>query len=190
MTDLWVLVPVDDFIDRQVEKTASLFELAARLGAEATGLDDLPTQHLVQFARHLGLSFQIADDLRDLVGPDDLGRAPGTDLRTGVYTLPMLLAAAENTDHGARLRAAVTDLRQRRNAIEAERCRRILMEGTALAKSHEIFAEHFRKALAILEKPDLADLRRLLYAYAERIRSLAGRKLGTHEVSTSNECTL
>ncbi|HET7483558.1 MAG TPA: polyprenyl synthetase family protein, partial [Actinomycetota bacterium] len=43
--------------------------------------------------RDLGLAFQIVDDLLDLVGdPRVTGKTPGTDLKEGVFTLPVLLA--------------------------------------------------------------------------------------------------
>jgi heptaprenyl diphosphate synthase len=57
-------------------------------------------ESFTRFGWHLGMSFQLADDLLDLVGAaTESGKEPGTDLRDGVLTLPVLLALeAEGPD--------------------------------------------------------------------------------------------
>lgn len=48
---------------------------------------------MITFGEQLGLAFQIVDDLLDFVGdPEVIGKLPGTDLREGVFTLPVLIA--------------------------------------------------------------------------------------------------
>lgn len=75
------------------EKTASLIASSCRLGALLSGQDANVVERFTSFGWHLGMSFQLADDLLDLVGEvTESGKEPGTDLREGVLTLPVLLA--------------------------------------------------------------------------------------------------
>jgi heptaprenyl diphosphate synthase len=82
------------------EKTASLISASCRLGALLSGMAPESVQTLTDYGWHLGMSFQLADDLLDVAGqPSESGKLPGTDLREGVRTLPVLLALeAEGAD--------------------------------------------------------------------------------------------
>ena len=83
-------------------KTASLMDVSARIGAIAAGADAAAVDALGRYARAFGMSFQIVDDVLDLMAdPQRLGKPVGSDLRAGVYTLPVLHALAG--DRGAEL---------------------------------------------------------------------------------------
>jgi len=75
---------VESYIERCGLKTGKLFEAACRL-AGGSG----------PFGLALGIAYQIADDVLDCTGDAaDTGKVPGTDLREGTPTLPLLLAAS------------------------------------------------------------------------------------------------
>lgn len=75
------------------EKTASLIATSARLGGLLSGLPRESVEALRNYGYHLGLSFQLADDLLDITSEaGDTGKEPGTDLREGVRTMPILYA--------------------------------------------------------------------------------------------------
>ena len=77
---------VDDYIARCSLKTGKLFEASCVLGG-GNG----------EYGRLLGIAFQIADDVLDCSGETiETGKVPGTDLRDGTPTLPLLLAARED----------------------------------------------------------------------------------------------
>jgi heptaprenyl diphosphate synthase len=81
------------YMETIVAKTASLFAAAAELGARAAGADPSTVDRLRDYGHHLGIVFQITDDLLDLVGAEDMLNKPrGVDLRNGIYTLPVLYA--------------------------------------------------------------------------------------------------
>ena len=83
----------DEYMRTIEQKTAALFGAAGELGAATSDAPEL-REPLRTYGRNLGLAFQIVDDLLDLVGdPDVTGKTPGTDLREGVFTLPVLIAA-------------------------------------------------------------------------------------------------
>lgn len=75
------------------DKTASLISSACRLGALLSGLSGEAIEAMTAYGHHLGMSFQIADDVLDLASdPDESGKETGTDLKEGVRTLPVLHA--------------------------------------------------------------------------------------------------
>ena len=62
-------------------KTASLFEAAARMGAMLANADEALIESLATYAYNLGLTFQIVDDILDIIGdPETLGKPVGTDV--------------------------------------------------------------------------------------------------------------
>lgn len=82
------------------EKTASLIASSCRLGAILTDQGDDAIETMTRFGWHLGMSFQLADDVVDIVSSSgESGKTPGTDLREGVRSLPVLLVLdAEGPD--------------------------------------------------------------------------------------------
>ena len=82
-------------------KTAVLMEGACRVGALISEADKKKIAALTAFGYHLGIAFQMADDLLDYTSDTALlGKAVGADLREGKLTLPVIraLAAAGNED--------------------------------------------------------------------------------------------
>lgn len=72
-------------------KTAALTECCGRLGALYAGASEEVANKLAGYGRNLGLAFQIADDLLDLVGTEDAaGKTLGTDLAQQKLTLPVI----------------------------------------------------------------------------------------------------
>jgi octaprenyl-diphosphate synthase len=72
-------------------KTAALTECCGRLGALYAGASEDVASRLANFGRNLGLAFQIADDLLDLVGDESTaGKTLGTDLEQQKLTLPVI----------------------------------------------------------------------------------------------------
>ncbi len=77
-------------------KTASLIAASCRLGALLSQCDRHVIEQLTAYGRFLGTAFQLADDILDITSEQgQSGKTPGTDLREGIRTLPMLLALEE-----------------------------------------------------------------------------------------------
>jgi octaprenyl-diphosphate synthase len=91
-------------------KTAALIECCGRLGAMYGGSDDNVTEALARYGRGLGLAFQIADDLLDLVGEEQAaGKSLGTDLEQQKMTLPLIrLLASATGSRAVRLRQVLS----------------------------------------------------------------------------------
>ena len=83
-------VGVERYLRRCELKTAALFGAAGELGALLGGIPPAP---LGAFGRHVGLAFQLLDDVLDVAGPPErTGKARGTDLLDGTVTLPLIVA--------------------------------------------------------------------------------------------------
>ena len=81
---------IEAYLERCALKTGKLFEAACLLGS---GGD----RALGEYGLALGIAFQIADDILDCAGQtQETGKIPGTDLREGTPTMPLLYAAAED----------------------------------------------------------------------------------------------
>ena len=92
-------------------KTAALTECCGRLGALYAGWGDADADRLANFGRCLGLAFQIADDLLDLVGDEQAaGKTLGTDLSQQKLTLPVIHCLNRlPTGEAGRLRQAIRE---------------------------------------------------------------------------------
>jgi heptaprenyl diphosphate synthase len=85
--------PIDYYLGILADKTGVLIATAARYGAMFSGCSPETVDILRRYGERLGIAFQLADDLLDISsGSGQSGKTPGTDLREGVATLPVLLA--------------------------------------------------------------------------------------------------
>jgi heptaprenyl diphosphate synthase len=97
--------PVEHYLAVLAEKTGSLIATSALLGAQLAGAPDEVVESLRQYGETIGVAFQLSDDLLDVTSESDKsGKTPGTDLREGVHTLPVLYALASDDPAEARLR--------------------------------------------------------------------------------------
>jgi len=89
-------------------KTAALFRWAMAAGGKAGGLDGASCEQLSHFGRHLGVAFQVIDDLLDLTGDTETtGKALFTDLREGMVTYPLILAMERRPELRSQLTAVI-----------------------------------------------------------------------------------
>ncbi len=104
--------PVTHYLQVLSDKTASLIATSGRFGAMFGGCGPDVVDVMVAYGEAVGIAFQVADDVLDVVGDGTrTGKTPGTDLREGVPTLPALLArqAAARGDADARDLVALLD---------------------------------------------------------------------------------
>jgi len=103
--------PVDEYLGTISRKTGALFRAACELGAATSGVDAEERAALVEYGEHLGVAFQMVDDVLDLVGdPEVIGKVPGTDLKEGVFTMAVLLACQRDARLTERLSSGRREL--------------------------------------------------------------------------------
>jgi heptaprenyl diphosphate synthase len=101
--------PIDHYLAVLADKTGSLIATSAEFGAYFAGVPATVSDSLRRFAAAIGIAFQLSDDILDIASDsDESGKTPGTDLREGVATLPVLYALRGDDPSSARLRDLVS----------------------------------------------------------------------------------
>jgi geranylgeranyl pyrophosphate synthase len=97
---------IEGHLDVIRKKTAALFGFSCALGATLGGRPSAERGALRVFGEAFGTLFQLRDDLQDILGDaQTLGKAPGSDLKRGVYTLAVLATLGEGGETARRLAA-------------------------------------------------------------------------------------
>jgi heptaprenyl diphosphate synthase len=87
--------PVAHYLQVLADKTGSLIGTSARFGAMFAGCDRSIVRQVTDYGERAGVAFQLADDVIDLrSNAETTGKTPGTDLREGVATMPVLALRA------------------------------------------------------------------------------------------------
>lgn len=88
----------DEYLKIIAAKTGALFSTSAATGAILTGAPTREENRLTRFGENVGISFQIADDLLDLIGDTNkIGKQIGSDLDQGKATLPLIHALGKSS---------------------------------------------------------------------------------------------
>ncbi|TWD79671.1 heptaprenyl diphosphate synthase [Kribbella amoyensis] len=88
--------PLDHYLSVVADKTGSLIATSALFGARFAGASPEVQEALRAFGEEIGAAFQLADDILDVTSESvQSGKTPGTDLREGVPTLPVLIFRAQ-----------------------------------------------------------------------------------------------
>jgi heptaprenyl diphosphate synthase len=83
---------VEHHLQVLADKTGSLIATSARLGAMMGGASAEVVETVTEYGEVIGIAFQLSDDLIDVLSETgESGKTPGTDLREGIATLPVLL---------------------------------------------------------------------------------------------------
>nr|WP_249713941.1 polyprenyl synthetase family protein [Micromonospora sp. NBRC 107566] len=147
--------PITHYLRVIAEKTGSLIATSARFGAMFGGANPEQVERLAAYGEAIGVAFQLSDDLLDIASESyQSGKTPGTDLREGVLTLPVLYAlAADDADAAStRLREILSAGPITDDALHAEALG-LLRESPALKRARETvrsYAENARARLAPL----------------------------------------
>lgn len=133
--------PVEHYLSVIGDKTGSLIAASGQLGAIFAGVPEDLQEVMVTYGEKVGIAFQLADDVIDVTGLKQVsGKSPGTDLREGVPTLPVLLLrkAAAGGDASAVSVLALVD-----GDLSSDEA---LAEAVAALRSHPVTVESWAVA--------------------------------------------
>lgn len=150
-------------------KTAALFRWAMAAGGQAGGLPREQCSQLSEFGRHLGVAFQVIDDLLDLTGDTAAtGKALFTDLKEGMITFPLILALERRPELRNLLETIVTGPGGEAAAPAlCERVVAVVKESGAVEASRDYARRRAEKAILALESLPQGRSTRTLRAVAE-----------------------
>ena len=96
---LFKIPTLDEYYERINLKTAIFLSTCCRLGGIVSGLNRTEVDGLTNYGNSLGIAFQIVDDLLDFFGEEKItGKSLGSDLKSGVITLPVIRTLQVSND--------------------------------------------------------------------------------------------
>ncbi len=140
----------EEYLEVIRRKTAVLLQGACRVGAMIAGAPEDRQSALADYGHHIGMAFQMADDLLDYTADADvLGKAVGTDLREGKLTLPVIHALAR-ADAGDRAWMAALIAGGEVTPEDFDRLLHLLERCGGLRETRRQAEDHVRRAQAAL----------------------------------------
>ncbi len=141
---------IRNYLLRIRRKTALLIAVSCQLGAIAADCKPSIVNALYNYGYNVGMAFQIRDDLLDLYGTEkQIGKPPGSDLRQGNITLPVIMTLKE-ADKREDLLAELSSIRE--NGANSVRAVAIVKSGSGGELADELANRYIAKALTALEK--------------------------------------
>lgn len=150
-------------------KTAALFEACTEIGALSVGASKDDVEQARLFGLHLGMAFQIRDDIFDYYESNDIGKPTGNDMAEGKLTLPVIHAVL-STDNGAMKDLA---LKVRKGEVTPEEVAQLVAftkENGGIEYAEAKMREFKNKAIGFIEeKIQEADIKQALNAYLDYV---------------------
>jgi heptaprenyl diphosphate synthase len=160
--------PLEHYLRVVAGKTASLIATSARYGAHFGGAPLEIEEALTAYGQAVGSAFQLSDDILDIASDSAVsGKTPGTDLREGVPTLPVLIARRSTDPADARLLELLdSDLTDDDRHAEALS---LLRRHPAMEEARAYVLDRADEARALLKVLPDGPVRDALDAFAELI---------------------
>ena len=150
-------------------KTAALFEACTEIGALSVGASKDDVEQARLFGLHLGMAFQIRDDIFDYYESNGIGKPTGNDMAEGKLTLPVIHAVL-STDNGAMKDLA---LKVRKGEVTPEEVAQLVAftkENGGIEYAEAKMREFKNKAIGFIEeKIQDADIKQALNAYLDYV---------------------
>lgn len=157
---------IDAYLEKSYYKTASLIANSSKAAAVLSDTSEVQAQKLYNYGRHLGLAFQIVDDILDFTGSTEgLGKPAGSDLRSGNLTAPVLYALEEKPY----LEALIE--REFAQDNDLEQALALVQDSRGIERSRELAAHHARSAIEYLADLPQSESRQALTKLSDYVLS-------------------
>ena len=159
-----------EYINMIGKKTAALFEVSCGLGVLSAADPNMQdVENLSSFGRHVGIAFQLIDDLIGIIGdPKITGKAVGNDIREGKKTYPILLAL-NNAEGENRNKILKVFNSKNASSIDLEEAVRIISVIGIDQHIRDAAKAHIDTAIKSIEKYEDSDAKRALESSASFI---------------------
>jgi geranylgeranyl diphosphate synthase type I len=143
-------VSVAEYLAMIEGKTAALITYTCEVGGLIAAVSDARREHLRSFGHHLGMAFQMRDDVLGIWGdPSVTGKPAGADIARRKKSLPIL----HGLEHSAELRALLAQ--EALSVADIHHATSLLQETNSREYTEKLAREHHIQALAALEKAGL-----------------------------------
>lgn len=137
---------IEAYLEKSYYKTASLIANSSKAAAVLSEVPTSLAESLYGYGRHIGLAFQIVDDILDFTGStEELGKPAGSDLKSGNLTAPALYALEEKPF------LEVLIEREFAQPGDLEQALTLVKDSQGIARSHELAQHHAQQAVNCLE---------------------------------------
>lgn len=142
LTRFEVSTTIDTYLEKTYKKTASLIANSSKSAGLLSGVSAEVAENLYRYGNHLGLAFQVVDDILDFTASTEvLGKPAGSDLISGNLTAPVLYAMEEKPY------LEVLIEREFAQPDDINQALALVMESRGIERSRELAAYHARLAL-------------------------------------------
>ncbi|MBD2055139.1 solanesyl diphosphate synthase [Oculatella sp. FACHB-28] len=157
---------IEAYLEKSYYKTASLIANSAKAAGLLSGVSAELAMHLYSYGRHIGLAFQVVDDILDFTGSiESLGKPAGSDLKSGNLTAPALYALEE--------KPYLESLIEREFAQDGdlEQAIALIKDSQGIERSRELAAQHAHAAVQHLSDLPHSESRQTLINLADYVLS-------------------
>ncbi len=152
-------ISISEYIEKSFYKTASLIAASCQGSAMLSNLDHSIQSKYYIYGKHIGLAFQIIDDMLDIIGSySSLGKPVGSDLKNGNLTAPVLFTLFESSH----LQYLIEN--EFENDTDIETAVKIVCNGQGLQKAKDLAEEHIQTAISGLPMQNIYDSDNNLYS--------------------------
>jgi all-trans-nonaprenyl-diphosphate synthase len=159
-------ISIETYLKKSYYKTASLIANSSKAAGLLSDVSPEIADHLYNYGRHVGLAFQIVDDILDFTSTTDtLGKPAGSDLKSGNLTAPVLFALEEKPF------LEVLIERKFAEAGDLEQALKLIEESQGIQQARELAAYHAQLAVEHLQVLPPSESREALVNIADYVLS-------------------
>jgi all-trans-nonaprenyl-diphosphate synthase len=157
---------IEAYLEKSYYKTASLLANSSKAAAVLSDVSPSLTEALYGYGRHIGLAFQVVDDILDFTGStEELGKPAGSDLKDGNLTAPVLYALEEKPTLEALIEREFAQPGDLDQAIS------MVQDSRGIERSRELAKHHSKSAIACLDELPPSASRQVLVKLADYVLS-------------------
>jgi all-trans-nonaprenyl-diphosphate synthase len=159
-------ITIETYLDKSYYKTATLIANSSKAAGVLSEVSPETANHLYSYGKHLGLAFQIVDDILDFTSSSDtLGKPAGSDLKSGNFTAPVLYALEEKPF------LEVLIEREFAQQGDLEQALGLIADSQGISKARELATYHASQAVEHLAVLPSSESREALMNMAEYVLS-------------------
>lgn len=159
-------VTVESCLEVVKRKTAKLFQAAGELGALLGNAANVKQQAMADYGMHLGIAFQLIDDVLDYSATeDDLGKRIGDDIAEGKVTLPLVYALEECSVDSRNI--IIKAIEGNGGDIDIAAVAKIVKGSKAILRTRTMAQEQVQLAKRSLDAIEMSEAKKILNVVAE-----------------------